>query len=434
MEKIVYSPGEVPVLADVDLCVAGGSCTGVFAAVTAARSGARVALVEAQNRFGGTAVASLVNYWHSLSTLDGSRQIVFGLTQEVIDRLARRDAVELATDNNPSWYARLNTEELAIELDELVRESGVLPFLHTRAVDVLRDDRGALAGIVTAGKGGLGVLRAKYFIDATGDGDLCVAAGVKMWRNATLQPATACARLSCWPQFKRPLGELVHEAAQEFGLPEGDIWGTFLPHSNSYMLAGTKIARTDLSDAAALTAGEMEGRRQLRAIQDIIARAGYTRPVLEALPSLIGIRETRHIHSLHRLKTEDLLSGRRFPDAAARGTYRVDVHSQERAGTRFLYLDGREEFLSPYQPPELGFWRDPSLPSPEYYEIPLRSLIPPGFDNLIAAGRMIDAEEGAYGAARVMVNLNQIGEAAGAAAVRVLNGGRLIPEQAASAC
>ena len=47
---------------------------------------------------------------------------------------------------------------------------------------------------------------------------------------------------------------------------------------------------------------------------------------------------------------------------------------------------------------------------------------------------MIDAEEGAYGAARVMVNLNQIGEAAGAAAVRVLNGGRLIPEQAASAC
>ena len=134
------------------------------------------------------------------------------------------------------------------------------------------------------------------------------------------------------------------------------------------------------------------------------------------------------------MKTEDLLSGRRFPDAAARGTYRVDVHSQERAGTRFLYLDGREEFLSPYQPPEQGFWRDPSLPSPEYYEIPLRSLIPPGFDNLIAAGRMIDAEEGAYGAARVMVNLNQIGEAAGAAAVRVLNGGRLIPEQAASAC
>lgn len=132
MERVLFSPGEIPVLADVDLCVAGGSCTGVFAAVTAARRGARVALVEAQNRFGGTAVASLVCYWHSLFTLDGSRRIVSGLTQEVIDRLARRDAVELATDNNPSWYARLNTEELAIELDELIREAGILPFLHTR--------------------------------------------------------------------------------------------------------------------------------------------------------------------------------------------------------------------------------------------------------------------------------------------------------------
>ena len=424
MEKITLPATAIPILADVDLCVAGGSCTGVFAAVAAARRGVRVALVEPQNRFGGTAVASLVCYWHSFFTLDGSRQIVAGLTQEVVDRLDRRGAVELATDNNPSWYIRLNTEELAIELDELIRESGVTPFLHARAIDVLRDGDGKITGVVTAGKGGFGAIRAKFFIDATGDGDLCAAAGAGMWRNAELQPATACARLSSWPQFKRPLGELVHEAAQEFHLPEGFIWGSFLPHSGSFMLAGTKIARSDLSEPAALTAAEIEGRRQLRAIQDIIARAGYTRPVLEALPSLIGIRETRHIHSLYRLRTEDLLSGRRFPDAVARGTYRLDIHSQERAGTRFLYLDGREEFCSPSQPTEKGFWRDPSLPSPEYYEIPLRSLIPPGFGNLIAAGRMIDAEEGAFGAARVMVNLNQIGEAAGEAVSRALESGR----------
>ncbi len=421
MEKLILPSSSVPVLADVDICVAGGSCTGVFAAVTAARAGARVAIVEPQNRFGGTAVASLVCYWHSLFTLDGSRRIIAGLTQEVIDRLARREAVELATDNNPSWYARMNTEELAIDLDELVKEAGVLPFLHTRAVDVLRDGDGRLNGVVTAGKGGLGAIRAKFLVDATGDGDLCAAAGVEMWRNAELQPPTACARLSGWPQFKRPLGELVHEAAEKFHLPEGHIWGTFLPHSSSFLLAGTKIPGLDLSEPAALTGAEIEGRRQLRAIQDLIAEAGYTRPVLEALPSLIGIRETRHIHSHYRLKTDDLLSGRRFPDTAARGTYRVDIHSQERAGTRFLYLDGREEFHSPDRPPETGYWRDPALPAPEYYEIPLRSLIPAGFDNLIAAGRMIDAEAGAFGAARVMVNLNQTGEAAGAAAFRALD-------------
>ena len=168
MEKLILPSSSVTVLADVDICVAGGSCTGVFAAVTATRAGARVAIVEPQNRFGGTAVASLVCYWHSLFTLDGSRRIIAGLTQEVIDRLARREAVELATDNNPSWYARMNTEELAIDLDELVKEAGVLPFLHTRAVDVLRDGDGRLNGVVTAGKGGLGAIRAKFLVDATG--------------------------------------------------------------------------------------------------------------------------------------------------------------------------------------------------------------------------------------------------------------------------
>ena len=71
MEKITLPATAIPVLADVDLCVAGGSCTGVFAAVAAARRGVRVALVEPQNRFGGTAVASLVCYWHSFFTLDG---------------------------------------------------------------------------------------------------------------------------------------------------------------------------------------------------------------------------------------------------------------------------------------------------------------------------------------------------------------------------
>lgn len=422
--KSITTNVKLPILADVDICVAGGSCTGVFAAVTAARLGARVAIVEPQNRFGGTAVASLVCYWHSLFTLDGSRQIIAGMTQEIIDRLSNRNAVELAADNNPDWYARLNTEELAIELDELIQEAGILPFLHTRAIDVLRDADGRLCGMITAGKGGLGAIRAGYLIDATGDGDVCAAAGMKMWRNVELQPPTACARLSSWPQFKRPLGELIHEAAREFNLPEGFIWGTFLPHSSSYLLAGTKIPGADLSEPVALTAAELEGRRQLRAIQDIIARAGYTRPVLEALPSLIGIRETRHIHSLYRLKTDDLLSGRRFADAAARGTYRIDIHSQKRAGTRFLYLDGREVFSAPDRPPETGFWRDPQLPAPEYYEIPLRSSIPTGFDNLITAGRMIDADTGAFGAARVMVNLNQIGEAVGAAAFRALSGNR----------
>ena len=434
MEQISLPSCSVPVLADVDICVAGGSCTGVFAAVTAARRGARVAIVEPQNRFGGAASASQVCYWHSLSNLDNSRRIIEGLTLEVLERLERRDAVSYAPVANPDWYALLNTEELAIDLDELVKETGVLPFLHARAVDVLRDGEGRLNGVVTAGKGGLGAIRAKFLVDATGDGDLCAAAGVEMWRNAELQPPTTCGKFSRWPKIRMPeeLGQMIHAAAKRYALPEGVVWGTFTPHSSTFMLAATKIPDSDISEGAALTAAEIEGRRQLRAIQDLIADAGFPRPVLESLPSLIGGRETKHIRSLYRLRTDDLLSGRSFPDVAARGTYRVDVHSQNPPGTRFLYLDGTEYFMSPYLPMEKRRWRAPGLPTPEYYEIPLRSLIPAGFDNLIAAGRMIDAESGAFGAARVMVNLNQTGEAAGETAFRALDAGRTIPEVAAA--
>ena len=195
------------------------------------------------------------------------------------------------------------------------------------------------------------------------------------------------------------------------------------------MLAGTKIPDADLSDPAELTAGEIEGRRQIRAIQDIVAGHGLPRPVLEALPSLIGIRDTRHIRSLYRLTTDDVLYGREFPDTIARGTYRVDVHSQNPPGTRFLYLDGTEVFISPDRENEATRWR-PEGPAPECYNIPLRSLIPAGFDNLISAGRMIDAETGAYGAVRVMVTMNQTGEAAGNAAYEALDKDTGIPEAA----
>lgn len=55
----------IPVYNEVDICVLGGSCTGVFAAVRAARLGARVAIVEKQNAFGGVATNALVLIWHS---------------------------------------------------------------------------------------------------------------------------------------------------------------------------------------------------------------------------------------------------------------------------------------------------------------------------------------------------------------------------------
>lgn len=122
----------IPVVDEVDLAVIGGSCTGVFAAIRAARFGLRVAIIEALNQFGGTAIGRMVYVWHSLWDFAGRRQIIGGLTQEVMDRLARRDAVRTNDGRDPTWQFRLNPAELACELDALVAEHPTIqPYLHT---------------------------------------------------------------------------------------------------------------------------------------------------------------------------------------------------------------------------------------------------------------------------------------------------------------
>lgn len=422
----------LPVSAEVDIAIAGGSCTGVFAAVTAARLGAKCAIIEAQNRFGGTMTAGQACYWHSLFNSDYSSQIITGLTQEVIDRMAKRGLIEFWKEKNPHWYVNLNTEELCCELDEMVIESGVLPFLHTRVADVLTSGEGTYVdGVIIAGKDGLSVIKAKYFIDATGDADLVRFAGGKVWRNSELQTSTTCVKFSRWPReimAENRIGRMIHAAKEKYKMPEGVIWGADCCCSNTYMFAGTNIPLLDSSNQKELTEIEIESRRQMRAVADIVGEAGYPRPVIEAVPSLAGIRESCHIHSLYRITLDELFSGKVFEDAAGKGTYRSDVHRRDPPGTLFRYLDGTEILLTPCEPAYKRRWRNASLPTPPYYTWPLRSQIPVKFRNLITAGRMIDADAGAYGALRVMVNMNQSGEAAGNAVFRALDAGKNIPE------
>ena len=70
----------IPIIAEADVCVLGGSCTGVFAAVRAARAGRSVVLVEKTNRFGGVATNGLVCIWHNDLDDRYEQQIIAGLS------------------------------------------------------------------------------------------------------------------------------------------------------------------------------------------------------------------------------------------------------------------------------------------------------------------------------------------------------------------
>lgn len=428
--SIVEPVRETPVIAEADVCVLGGSCTGLFAAIRAARLGANVVVVEKQNCFGGIATLSMVNAWHSLFDTEFKHKIIAGLTEEVTHRLNRRQAITVV-ERSASFGFIFNSEELKIELDELATESRLKIYLHTAfCAPYLRDGR--LAGVIVENKSGRGAVLARTFIDATGDADLCARLpGIECYYASHLQPATACARIWGWRELQKAafdtgitetqrkfdLGALIEEHGKEFNLPQGFTWGCYVPNSEVYMLAGTRVYGVNPSESDELTAGEIEGRRQVRAIMDLLRK--YRPDVtlsLEALPSRLGLRESRHVRCQHQLSGDDVLWGRRFSDAVAFGSYRVDIHHQDKPGVTLRYLNGTEEYASPGKPRVSGRWRPENHKDPTHYEIPFRSLLPVGpYENLVVAGRMIDADPVAHGAIRVMVNMNQTGEAAGVA-------------------
>ncbi len=432
MEAIRETAREVPVVHECDICVVGGSCTGVFAAVKAARLGARVALIENNAFFGGVATAGLVNVWHSIQDTECERQIIGGLTCEILDRLKKRDAASdlgRQPHRGHSGWA-LNTAELTIELDEVVKESGVRPFLHTRFVQPVAAE-GTVTAAIVEDKSGRRAIKASQFVDATGDGDLIHRMGLPWRRSADAQPPTACAVLSGLGVVQGrndafSLSETVHDPKYAEALKPGLLWSEAVPGmSDLTMVAGTRAWGADCSDADQLTQAEMEGRRQVRAICDILRRhvAGGEAVHLAAVSSCIGIRETRHAECGHRLTEQEVLSGVRFPDAIANGSYPVDIHHSDEPGLTFRFLDGCEVRIAPGERPREGRWRDDGGSCATFYQIPYRSLVPRESKNVLVAGRLIDADQGAYGAIRVMVNCNQTGEAAGAAAWLALDAG-----------
>ncbi|MBD3241188.1 MAG: FAD-dependent oxidoreductase, partial [Chitinivibrionales bacterium] len=392
--------------------------------VRAARLGARVTIVEKHNHFGG--VASITCTWHKLMSTDDTCQIIAGLTHEVTDRLGQRNALKIILNNHSKGF-EFRPGDLKIVLDDLVRESKVTAWLHTMFCAPVVVD-GDLVAVLVENKSGRGAIKAKYFIDATGDGDLCARLGLAGYTYRSMLPPTTCAFIDRWPELKGvSIGAELQQHGHEYGIRPDFVWGSLMPGSDVYMLAGTRVNGVDCSDARQLTDAEIEGRRQVAAVMAILAKHHPERAaVLHDFPVSIGIRDTRHISTRYRITADDILYGRRFADAIANGSYRVDIHHQDKPGITLKYLDGTQTYNVPGKPPVPTRWRDETPTNPTWYQIPLRSLIPGRFPNLMLAGRMIDAELEAFGAVRVQVNTNQMGEAAGVASFLALDGDRSV--------
>lgn len=421
---------ETPVIYEADLCVVGGSATGVFAAVRAARLGAKVVIIEKTNCFGGNATNGLMTVWHSLYSTDKKRQIISGLTEETLGMIPSTD---IRGDSANTHF--FNPVEMKCALDELCRREGIKIYFHTFYAGLSAEDN-SIRAIFVENKDGRGAIKARFFIDATGDGDLCRDIGAERYTNGKLQPPSYVFYLQGRSGVIDPTTgkhidmdaiTLLNAHREEFDVEQDHGWsGAVAGLNNITMRVDSHVFYVQCADADDLTRAEIVGREKMRKLCRVLRKYGDPSENYSLIAdcSHVGIRDTYHYKTKCSANFIDMFTGREYDDCILNGSYSGDVQN-EVDGTMFMYLDGTYFRMDPYGQHFHGNWREEhGLPTdvemPTYYRLPFRTLVQRDCKNMIAVGRMIDADPVAYGALRVMVNLNQLGEAAGVAAYLAL--------------
>jgi hypothetical protein len=395
-----------------DVLVCGGGMAGTVAAVAAARAGARVLLVERWGFLGGSATAGAVGQFVGWETAAG-RQVIHGLAEEVVRRLERHGGSGGHTHFTMSTGHRMDQvsydpERLKLVLDEMATEAGVRLLFHATVLDVVRQGA-AIDAVMVLTKAGPLEIRPRIVIDGSGDLDLLARAGadfLPLEPDEAPQPATMMFRFGPI-DFGRfgaltaaELQALCRQGVESGALARAALHQSRIPGTDDGWFNISRVS-LDATDPFALSAGEVEGRRQAFAAAGFLAGhvPGCEGGRLVALAAQLGIRESRRVRGDLVLTADDLRAERRFSDAIAVGAYPMDIHPAKGTGLHFETLDGDRS-----------------------YEIPYRCLVPVGLDNALVAGRGISASHGAHASTRVMPTTMAIGQAAGIAAALACTG------------
>ena len=403
----ISSPGRI--LDEFDVVVVGGGPGGVGAAVRASEQGAKTLLIERHGSLGGAATGMLVNPFMPATTVrvepDKPRVLLNGgLVEEIANRLAGRAAGGFT----PSGCTTFDDEMLKVILDEIVAEAGVKVLYHATLFDA-QTENGRVRSIRLAHNGGPITVKAKVFIDATGDALLAERAGAEILfgnEEGVVMPMTLFfvvggVDYTRFPKFHEVKALMARGAEDDPPLINTNIscWHTDskgLLYVNAIRVTGNTIDPFDLS------AAETEGRRR---VENLMAwlRAhipAFEKAWLVKTAPHIGIRESRRVRGEYLLTGDDFQSAAKFEDAIACSAYPVDIHGQKQGETRL-------ENLGPG----------------EYYQIPFRCLIPRGLSNLLVASRSISADVVMHSSLRCMPTIYNVGEAAGFAAAMSLPSG-----------
>ena len=411
-----------------DLVVIGAGPSGMTTAISAARQGLEVLLIDKNSYPGGMNTAAMVS--PLLTFHCGEQQVIKGIAQEIIDRLAKHNAT-LGHIPDPIGMASsitpIDTEILKIVYFEMLEELPNITVLFDTVLYSVESSQGIVKKVCVINKSGSATYTGKMFVDSTGDGDLAAMAkaefNIGRTKDGLCQPMTLIFTVGGVDLSK--VIEYVENNTEQFILNKNSDLNKYLAvsgffefvkqaqengdlniprdrvlffqgiHPGEITVNMTRIIKLSGINAKDLSITQFEAHKQIMEIIEFFKKYidGFQSCYIQKIANTTGVRESRRIKGKETLTIDNVIQNLESNESIAICSYPIDIHDPN--GMELNWL--RKERAC-------------------CYDIPFGVMVPIKFDNLLVTGRCISATHEAIASARISATAMAIGEAAGVAA------------------
>ncbi len=441
--EVIEPQRALPIDGEYDVIVVGGGIAGVGAGIAAARNGCKTLIIERESSLGGLVTVGLVNI-----PLD----FLSGVGDEMFKELVEVQGL---------WHRNTDPEKHKLVLDRLTRGADCDILFHTQVVEAITSDD-EIRGVVVESKSGRQAILGKRIIDCSGDADAAYFAGAEYQvgrkSDGYCQACSLEFRLGGVNFDKYLNSELKADDPKWIKLIEAKRsegwervaeienhlnWLTHIPgrpeHGNQdeVSICFAHSRNCDPLSNRDLTRMYLEGREQADVLWRFIREnvPGFEGSWLIDTGALLGVRDSRRVQGEYTLTGMDIASWRNFDDVIAISAHGYDIHNPVTVGNiKWIEaeIDGRTRYVICSRGGFGTSWDPPGgkdvlcnskgqsgdnleFPTPAYYDIPYRCLVPVKVENLLVAGRCLSADFEAQSGCRLIMACMAMGEAAGTA-------------------